>query len=264
MANTHDNLTELFSGIAAAIRSKTGSTAKIKADNFPSAINAIEAGSGGITPVDTITIIANGNYDVTAYANAEVNVPTTGGDVVYGDEIEVDSLSQLHSWNKYIPGGTTTREVVTNQLLVYNGSSKTIEIEYADRVVIGDDGLALSSEGYKKVSITGSSGAAVLKGKAVRVPANASHWYYEIPSTATLSYSVSGSTARLTVSEATHVIYNAGEDKLVGIVVSEDITAYPQNGTQDGYKYVYNGTLANTGGTNTSRDIKNITIQEVQ
>ena len=47
MANTHDNLSELFSGIADAIRSKTGSTAKIKADNFPSAISAIEVGGSG-------------------------------------------------------------------------------------------------------------------------------------------------------------------------------------------------------------------------
>lgn len=46
MANIHDNLVELFSSIADAIRSKTGSTAKIKADNFPSAISAIEAGGG--------------------------------------------------------------------------------------------------------------------------------------------------------------------------------------------------------------------------
>ena len=46
MANIHDNLVELFSSIADAIRSKTGSTAKIKADNFPSAITAIEAGGG--------------------------------------------------------------------------------------------------------------------------------------------------------------------------------------------------------------------------
>lgn len=58
MANTHDNLTALFSAIAAAIRSKTGSTAKIKADNFPSAIHAIETGTGGggLDNSDIITV----------------------------------------------------------------------------------------------------------------------------------------------------------------------------------------------------------------
>ena len=47
MDNIHDSLSELFSNIADAIRSKTGSTAKIKADNFPSAISAIEVGGSG-------------------------------------------------------------------------------------------------------------------------------------------------------------------------------------------------------------------------
>lgn len=74
MANNHDTLTELFDGIADAIRKKTGSTAKIKADNFPSAINAIESGSGGITPTGTITLIENGKHNVTNYEYAEVDV----------------------------------------------------------------------------------------------------------------------------------------------------------------------------------------------
>lgn len=47
MANTHKTLTALFSAIADAIRAKTGSTAKIVADDFPDAIAGI-AGDGGI------------------------------------------------------------------------------------------------------------------------------------------------------------------------------------------------------------------------
>ena len=43
MANTHTTLNSLFTDIADAIRSKTGSTSTITADNFPSAIENIQS-----------------------------------------------------------------------------------------------------------------------------------------------------------------------------------------------------------------------------
>lgn len=45
MSNVHSTLTELFTNIANAIRSRTGSTETIVADNFPSAIEEIETGT---------------------------------------------------------------------------------------------------------------------------------------------------------------------------------------------------------------------------
>lgn len=48
MPNTHSTLTSLFDDIADAIRAKTGGTADIVADDFPSAIAAIP--SGGVYP----------------------------------------------------------------------------------------------------------------------------------------------------------------------------------------------------------------------
>lgn len=44
MSNKHESLKELFDATADAIRSKTGSTGKIVADNFPDAISDIETG----------------------------------------------------------------------------------------------------------------------------------------------------------------------------------------------------------------------------
>ena len=51
MANKHATLKALFDAIAVAIRTKTGSTDKIIADNFPDAIEAIDVG-GGIENVE--------------------------------------------------------------------------------------------------------------------------------------------------------------------------------------------------------------------
>ena len=47
MPNTHSTLTSLFSDIADAIRGKTGSSATIVADDFPTAIANIPTGGGG-------------------------------------------------------------------------------------------------------------------------------------------------------------------------------------------------------------------------
>lgn len=52
MANEHTTLSSLFTAIANAIRSKTGSSASIIADQFPDAISAIATGSGGIDTSD--------------------------------------------------------------------------------------------------------------------------------------------------------------------------------------------------------------------
>ena len=46
MPNRHTTLTSLFTDIAGAIRSKTGDSAKIRADDFDTAIEAIQTGGG--------------------------------------------------------------------------------------------------------------------------------------------------------------------------------------------------------------------------
>lgn len=64
MPNRHTTLTSLFTDIAGAIRSKTGDSAEIKADDFDKAIKAIPTGGGGgyttnqllgIDPIDSLT-----------------------------------------------------------------------------------------------------------------------------------------------------------------------------------------------------------------
>ena len=60
MPNTHSTLTSLFSDIADAIRGKTGSSATIVADDFPTAIANIPTGSSGLA--DAVRFI---DYDGT-------------------------------------------------------------------------------------------------------------------------------------------------------------------------------------------------------
>lgn len=73
---THKTLAQLFKAIADALRAKTGGTGTIVADDFPSVISSLS--TGGITPSGTKTITSNGTHDVTSFATAQVNVPSSG------------------------------------------------------------------------------------------------------------------------------------------------------------------------------------------
>lgn len=75
MAN-YTTLTGLFTAIANSLRSKTGGTGSIVADNFPSIIDGLD--TSGIHPTGTKTITTNGTHDVTNYASASVNIPASG------------------------------------------------------------------------------------------------------------------------------------------------------------------------------------------
>ena len=90
MANKHETLESLFTGIADAIRLKTGKTTEIIADNFPEEIENIPSGSSLDTSDATaqVTDIINGK---TAYVDGEKLEGTLVVNYCYKGTTEPDS-----------------------------------------------------------------------------------------------------------------------------------------------------------------------------
>lgn len=98
------NIKDLFTQICDAIREKDGTVALINHVDIPKRIQSINSNGDGITPTGTINITANGAYDVTSYAQANVNI--------VGEDTN-------------IPTG-----VIIGELVVDNNSSSAITIQH--------------------------------------------------------------------------------------------------------------------------------------
>ena len=106
-----------LTSVANAIRTKGGTSATLEwPADFVSAIAAIPTGGGGTTPTGTISITANGTYNVTDYASADVLVALKTG-VIRPDA----ELVQTYTYDKWM-----IEDEVVASLPSYSTSAQTV------------------------------------------------------------------------------------------------------------------------------------------
>ena len=136
---THNTLGSLFTAIANSIRSKTGQTGEIIADNFPDEINAIETDPSVGDTVSNNNQILNG---LTCHSNG---VKYTGSIQSLGATTYNTSTSdQTIAAGQYLSGAQTIKGVSTSNISAGN-------IKHGVNVKVGD----ANSDG-RIVNVTGS------------------------------------------------------------------------------------------------------------
>ena len=128
MPNRHTTLTSLFTDIAGAIRSKTGDSAKIKADDFDTAIEAIPTGGGENTLKKLLDTTKSSSYLFYNYLGSKID-----SIISYSDTSNVTKMNSMFSGCSYlntIPQLDTSK--VTTMRYMFDGCSNLDTIPQLD------------------------------------------------------------------------------------------------------------------------------------
>lgn len=165
-----------------------------------------------------------------------------GSNTAVAGTAEADSLDQLHYWEKSAVSQTIDEETVADYLLWHKSSYGTQSttygfFQYAQEIEIIDGELALVNP-QSRDSVASSDYDTVLPGKYIQNGTT----IYRIPADAVISTHQYTGATQITADRVFQLTYlTAGS---VSVVVSDDADAYPENGEQEGFTYVYQGTLS--------------------
>lgn len=133
----HTSLASLFSDIADAIRAKTGGSSQIVADNFPTAIAAIQAGLTFASPI-TATRRNNLNIDFPNLAaepkffvlfashSSGISITTTGNSrTVF---VQYDGANTKGAYMVWTKGSNTAWTILTTYSYSWDSTTNTLTI----------------------------------------------------------------------------------------------------------------------------------------
>lgn len=165
---------------------------------------------------------------------------------------------QYHWWTKYEDNSEIVETEKSSVVLSYHAplSGDYYDyVQYADDVEIYDGGIKLV--GGQSLYVDGADDISTILGKYIYSERDAQ--FYRIPSDAKASSSGSQSIS-ISVSTAFLLSAEVSKGDFVEDVFSEEADAYPENGTKDGYWYIYQGVHEESDGKETV--IQALTITE--
>lgn len=176
----------------------------------------------------------------------------TGTLISTPDDLEGDSLESFHYWEKYSGSEDMLEESEAPNLniaeYVVTSPLNTDTIEYSAEIDTSGDTLKLKNPDsivFNSKETAFAEKAQVLIGKYIQnVTINS--YIYRVPEDATVTIKSPSSSYtsgyKLIISTAYKLTFTPGST-LQGIVISKNSDAYPDDEEQDGYRYVYKGTL---------------------